>query len=163
MRLILQQHANALLRDFKHKPGEPPITFFLDEFPQLKRMESLLRLVDTGRGAGLRLWFFAQYLGQVRQAYDKQADGLIGACRVKSFLSPDAEAADYLKPHLGTTVNLFTGEKTALAEPHDLLGHAFADTILTLAGGPVKLAKRFAWATMADRILPPPSVPRLTF
>lgn len=163
VRLILQQHANALLRDFKHKPGEPPVTFFLDEFPQLKRMDSLMRMVDTGRGAGLRLWFFAQYLGQVRQAYDKQADGLIGSCRVKSFLSPDAEAADYLKPYLGTRRNLFSGETTPLAETHELLGQAFADTILTLAGGPLKLAKRFAWETMADRILPPPPVPRQRF
>ena len=86
VRLILQQHANALLKDFRHKPGEPPITFFLDEFPQLKRMDSIMRMMDTGRGAGLRLWFFAQYIGQVRQAYDKQADGLINACRVRSFI-----------------------------------------------------------------------------
>lgn len=161
VRLILQQHANALLRDFAFKKGEPPITFFLDEFPQLKRMDSIMRLVDTGRGAGVRLWFFAQYLGQIRQAYDKQADGLIGACKVRSFLSPDAEAAEFLKPYLGTTTNLFTGEKKPLAEPHELVGSAFADTILTLADGPAKLAKRFAWATMADRLLPPPSVPAL--
>lgn len=158
VRLMLQQHADALLKDFKHMPGTPPITFFLDEFPQLKRMESIMRMVDTGRGAGLRLWFFAQYLGQVRQAYDKQADGLIGACRVRSFLSPDAEAAEYIKPYLGTTSNLFTGEKVPLAEPHELLGGAFADTILTLSSGPAQLAKRFAWETMADRILPPPLV-----
>ena len=84
-------------------------------------MDSILRMVDTGRGAGLRLWFFAQYLGQVRQAYDRQADGLIGSCRVRSFLSPDTEAAEFLRPHLGTSTNLFTGEKTPLAEPHELL------------------------------------------
>ena len=161
VRLILQQHANALLRDFTYRKGEPPVTFFLDEFPQLKRMESILRLLDTGRGAGVRLWLFAQYLGQIRQAYDKQADGLIGACRVRSFLSPDAEAAESLKPYLGTTRNLFTGEKHPLAEPHELVGPAFADTILSLADGPYRLAKRFAFATMADRIRPPPIVPAL--
>lgn len=158
VRLMLQQHADALLRNFKHTPGTPPITFFLDEFPQLKRMDSIMRMVDTGRGAGLRLWFFAQYLGQVRHAYDKQADGLINSCRVRSFLSPDAEAAEFIRPYLGTTTNLFTGEKTPLAEPHELLGGAFADTILALATGPAQLAKRFAWATMADRVLPPPVV-----
>lgn len=91
--------------------------FFLDEFRRLKRMDSIMRLVDTGRGAGVRLWFFAQYLGQIRQAYDKQADGLIGACKVRSFLSPDAEAAEFLKPYLGTTHNLFTGEKKPLPSP----------------------------------------------
>jgi type IV secretion system protein VirD4 len=161
VRLMLQQHANALLKDFRHAPGTPPITFFLDEFPQLKRMESIMRMVDTGRGAGLRLWFFAQYLGQVRHTYDKQADGLINACRVRSFLSPDAEAAEFIKPYLGTATNLFTGEKTPLAEPHELLGGAYADKILTLSSGPALLEKRFAWATMADRILPPPVIPRV--
>lgn len=161
VRLILQQHANALLRDFTYRKGQPPITFFLDEFPQLKRMASVMRMVDTGRGAGLRLWFFAQYLGQVRQAYDKQADGLIGACKVRSFLSPDPDAAQFIKPYLGAATNLFTGEKTPLAETHDLLGSAFSDTILTLADGPYRFAKRYAWQTMAAKILPPPKVPVL--
>lgn len=161
VRLILQQHANALLRDFTHKPGTPPITFFLDEFPQLKRMESIMRMVDTGRGAGLRLWFFAQYLGQVRQAYDKQADGLIGACAVRSFLSPDAEAAEFLKPYLGTTTNLFSGEKRPLAETHELVGSEFRNTILSIADGPHRFDKRFAWQTLSNRMLPAPAVPAL--
>ncbi len=161
LRLILQQHANALLKDFRHKPGEPPITFFLDEFPQLKRMDSIMRMMDTGRGAGLRLWFFAQYLGQVRQAYDKQSDGLINACRVRSFFSPDAEAAEFIKPYLGTTTNLFTGEKTPLAQPHELVGQEFAERILALSNGPAKLAKRYAWQAWADRIKPPPVIPRI--
>ena len=160
LRLILQQHASALLKDFRPKPGEPPITFFLDEFPQLKRMDSIMRMMDTGRGAGLRLWFFAQYLGQVRQAYDKQADGLINACRVRSFFSPDAEAAEFIKPYLGTTTK-FSGEKTPLAEPHELVGHEFAERILALTGGPLRLAKRFAWQTLADRVKPPPAVPQV--
>ena len=49
------------------------------------------------------------------------------------------------------------GAGPAIAES----GPAFADTILTLADGPHRFAKQFAWATMADRIRPPPLVPAL--
>ena len=51
VRLIIQQHATLLLA---RKGGSSlPITFFLDEFPQLGNMESILRLIDVGRGARL--------------------------------------------------------------------------------------------------------------
>ena len=66
VRLVLQQHANLLLSSPRHA-GMPPITFFLDEFPQLGRMESIQRLLDVGRGAGLRLWLFAPVHGPAQR------------------------------------------------------------------------------------------------
>ena len=70
-----------------------------------------------------------------------------------------AEAAEFVKPYLGTTVNLFTGEKAPLVETHELVGADFDDKVLALADGPARLSKRFAWETMADRQIPPPVVP----
>ncbi len=162
VRLILQQHANLLLRTPRAKAA-PPITFFLDEFPQLGRMESIQRLLDVGRGAGLRLWLFAQYIGQLRDTYGRRADGLINACRVRSFMQPDNEAVEFLRPQLGTITHLFTGEKKPLAEAHDLMGSAFADSIIVTARGtdPLRLAKRYAYQDFAAPMArPAPQVAR---
>ncbi|ADP70667.1 TRAG family protein [Rhodomicrobium vannielii ATCC 17100] len=159
VRLIIQQHANLLLR---HTVGSRlPITFFLDEFPQLGNMASILRLLDVGRGAKLRLWLFAQYLGQLRDTYGKRADGLINACRVRSFMQPDNQAASFLAPQLGTVVHLFSGEKKPLAEPYELMGRAYADKIIVTARGhdPVLLDKRYAYRDFADEMaLSPPRI-----
>ncbi|MDX2264107.1 MAG: type IV secretory system conjugative DNA transfer family protein [Hyphomicrobiales bacterium] len=157
VRLILQQHANILLKT-PPTPGAPPVTFFLDEFPQLGRMESVQRLIDVGRGAALRLWLFAQYIGQLRDAYGRRADGLINACRVRCFMQPDNEAAEFLGPQLGHTAHLFSGERRPLAEPHALMGAAFADKIIVTARGhdPLQLHKCFAYEDMARLMAPPP-------
>ncbi len=162
VRLILQQHANLLLRTPRER-GAPPITFFLDEFPQLGRMESIQRLLDVGRGAGLRLWLFAQYIGQLRDTYGRRADGLINACRVRSFMQPDNEAVEFLRPQLGNVTHLFSGERKPLAEAHDLMGSAFADSIIVTARGtdPLRLAKRYAFQDLGPHMArPAPQVRR---
>ena len=157
VRLILQQHANLLLSSPRQR-GIPPITFFLDEFPQLGRMESIQRLLDVGRGAGLRLWLFAQYMGQLREAYDRRADGLINACRVRSFMQPDNEAVQFLRPQLGTTEHLFTGRSRPLAEDYQLMGQEYGDKIIVTARGhaPMLLSKRFAYQDLAAEVAEPP-------
>jgi type IV secretion system protein VirD4 len=156
VRLILQQHANLLLASPRGR-GMPPITFFLDEFPQLGRMESIQRLLDVGRGAGLRLWLFAQYMGQLREAYDRRADGLIQACRIRSFMQPDNEAVKFLGPQLGTVEHLFSGQRRALAEDYQLMGQQFADKIIVTARGhaPVLLTKRYAWRDLQQEMSEP--------
>jgi len=124
-------------------------------------MASILRLLDVGRGAKLRLWLFAQYLGQLRDTYGKRADGLINACRVRSFMQPDNQAASFLAPQLGTVVHLFSGEKKPLAEPYELMGRAYADKIIVTARGhdPVLLDKRYAYRDFADEMaLSPPRI-----
>ena len=159
LRLILQQHANALLKDFRHKPGEPPITFFLDEFPQLEA-HGLHHAHDGHRARGGIAALVLRPVPRPGAAGLRQAGRWSHQClRVRSFFAPDAEAAEFVKPYLGTTTNLFTGEKTPLAEPHELVGQEFAERILTLSTGPARLAKRFAWQTLADRIRPPPVIP----
>jgi type IV secretion system protein VirD4 len=153
VRLILQQHATMLLSSPRVR-GHPPVTFFLDEFPQLGRMESIQRLMDVGRGAGLRLWLFAQYIGQLHDEYQTRANGLIQACRVRCFMQPDNDAANMLMPQLGKVEHLFSGKDKPLAEPYQLMGRAFADKIIVTARGhePVLLGKRYAWQEMPEEM-----------
>lgn len=147
VRLLFSQHVKQLIGDFTRRPDEPPVTFFLDEMPQLGAMPGLSDIIDVGRGAGLRLWMFAQYLGQIRTIYGPKADGLINACALRCFMQPDLDAAKFIAPQLGTTRHMFTGEMRQLAEPHDLMGRAFGDKILALgrAEHPAQLTKRYAF------------------
>lgn len=147
VRVIFQQHVTALTKDFTRRPGEPPVTFFLDEMPQLGAMAGLSDIIDVGRGAGIRLWMFAQYLGQIRALYHQRADGLINACAVRCFMQPDLDAAQFIAPQLGHTSNVITGASQELAPVHDLMGRAFADSIVTLARGehPANLSKQMAY------------------
>jgi type IV secretion system protein VirD4 len=146
VRILFQQHAAALTIDFAAKPGALPVTFFLDEMPQLGNLAALNDILDVGRGAGLRLWLFAQYLGQIRDIYGPRANGLINACQVRCFMQPDNDATEFIAPALGKTRALFKGQDRPLAEPHDLIGHAYNDKIITLARGehPVVLSKLLA-------------------
>jgi type IV secretion system protein VirD4 len=163
VRIILQQHANLLLREFPPPGTQLPVTFFLDEFPQLGRMESIQRLLDVGRGAGLRLWLFAQYVGQLQEAYEKRADGLVNACRVRCFMQPDNDAVRLLTPQLGKVQHLFSGKEKPLAEEYELMGAAYADKIIVTARGhdPVLLGKRYAYHDLRREMeFPPPVVRR---
>ena len=163
VRLMLTQHSRILQRHAA-KPNELPITFFLDEMPQLGNFKSILEVQDVGRSAGLRLWMLAQSLGQLSEAFGRERyASVVNTCRVRSFVQPDSESANFIAPNLGQTHNLFTGERNPLAAPNELMGRAFIDKVIVTTRGdyPMALDKRMAWQTMADRMgIPPPHVPR---
>lgn len=161
VRLLLAQHSRAL-QAYAANPKEPPITFFLDEMPQLGNFESILEVQDVGRGAGLRLWMFAQTLGQLSAAFGRDRYlGVVDACRVRTFLQPEDEASKLISPALGEVRNLFSGEKRPLATPDELMGRAFHDkTIVTTRGDlPMFLNKKYAWQHYTN-LPPPPNIPK---
>lgn len=164
IRILFQQHANELIDGHAAKPDQLPITFFLDELPQLGAMSSLNDLLDLGRSAGLRLWLFGQYFGQFKKAYRELAKGIIGGCRVSSWMKPDDDAVDYIKPALGQTHSYYANERQPLAAENQLRGREFRDDIIVLSPGetPMRLTKVLAYAAMPDRMaLPAPPVPRV--
>ena len=164
VRLVFQQHVSQLTRSFNPKPTDLPITFFLDELPQLGHMASLAQLIEVGRGAGLRVWMFMQMVSQMKEAYKEKAQGLIEACHVRCYMSPDVELAKMIQPAIGKTDNLFTGKSKFLAEIHELTGAEFADDILTFGEGqhPARLGKLWTSNDKAlDALtrLPQPRIP----
>lgn len=162
LRLIFAQHVRILTRHLA-KPGEPPVTIFLDEMPQLGKFDDVMRLQDVGRGAGIRLWMFAQYLGQIRAAYGQnRAHGLLEANRIRCFLQPDSDTATVLQKTLGDVTNELTGERRPLATLAELTnGPQFTDKIITSVRGhrPIVLDKHEAWRKMGHLIKAPPVVP----
>lgn len=157
IRIMLIQHTRILMRR-QAAQGELPITFFLDEMPQLGNFESILELQDVGRGSGLRLWMFAQYIAQLEAAFGTKYQGVVDACRARSFLQPDMQLVKLIQPGLGSTRNPFTGETRKLAEDHDLVGRRYDDKVILTTRGdhPMALNKKYAWQTDKAKMLPPP-------
>lgn len=58
LRLLFFMHMR-ILKDQPMPHGDPPITFFMDEMPQLGNFAAIPNMQDTGRSAGLRLWMAA--------------------------------------------------------------------------------------------------------
>ncbi|WP_072387055.1 type IV secretory system conjugative DNA transfer family protein [Hyphomicrobium sp. CS1BSMeth3] len=161
VRLIFQTHIKVLSR-LKPSAGEPPITFFMDEMPRLGHFDAMLNMQDTGRKHGLRLWMLAQNVGQIIDAYGKQrGEGLIETCHVRMFMAPDQAAYDLVKPTLGETRDIITGETRPLVSLNDLAGRRYADQTLTITDGehPAMLDKILGDKVYSNRFMPPPSVP----
>ncbi|MFM9938686.1 MAG: type IV secretory system conjugative DNA transfer family protein [Hyphomicrobiaceae bacterium] len=162
IRLMVYQHFR-LLKDHAARADEPPVTFFLDEMPRLGNFTSLLDMQDVGRSAGLRLWMFAQSYGQLVQHYGAaRAPGIVDACRVRTFLQPQADEVKFILPALGEVRNVFTGEKTPLATKDQLMGHVFGDKMVVTTRGdrPLVLAPKFAHQSrsLSEAVKAPPNV-----
>lgn len=134
------------LKEDKSRWDLPPVTFFLDEFPQLGYMEEIEQMVALGRQPGLRLWFFAQSLGQIEQAYG-DANRLLDMLALQAYMSPTGALAEKLSKELGTMRDVFTGIERPLASPQDLAGPEYADKVIVLEGGrrPARLHKVMAF------------------
>ncbi|WP_414463320.1 type IV secretory system conjugative DNA transfer family protein [Hyphomicrobium sp. DY-1] len=164
IRAMLVQHSRTMQK-MQIKPGEKPITFFLDEMPQLGNFTSILELQDVGRSAGLRLWMFAQSLGQLSDAFGhNRYEGVVDACRVRCFMQPDNQAAKMIEPNLGRAKDLLSGADSPLAPAAELMGRPFKDKIIVTSRGelPMSLDKKYAWQTDKAMFLPPPTVKPLS-
>lgn len=133
------------LREDKPRWKGSPVTFFLDEFPQLGYMEEVEQMVALGRQAGLRLWFFAQSLGQISQSYG-DADRLLDMMAAKCFIAPTGSLAELVSRELGTTRDIFGDRDRQLASPQELAGPQYSDKVIVLAGGrkPIRLRRVLA-------------------
>lgn len=161
VRIILFQHLNVLLRQLIDPKKDPVITFFLDEMPTLGRFDVINTLQNVGRGSGLRLWMFAQYLGQLSDTFGSQlAGGMVGSARSRMYLQPDDETARELSRALGETRNIFTGENEPLVRPEALTGRGFADKtiITTRSGTPMLLVQKPTYKFEPHKMGNPPAV-----
>jgi type IV secretion system protein VirD4 len=74
--------------------NQPPVLFFLDEFPQLAYMQPIEDALLYIGSYGVKFWFFVQDLSQLQQHYDKTWRQFIANCAVRSFFGvSDIETA----------------------------------------------------------------------
>ena len=125
----------------------PPVTFFLDEFPQLGYMREIEQMLALGRAAGLRLWLFAQTIGQIKESY-RDADKILDMMALRAFIEPTGSLANDISKELGTTNDVFfSGGGRPIATAQELMGPAYVGKVIVLEGGraPARLNRIFAF------------------
>ncbi len=150
LRVFIAQHIRMLTAD---QPSESdrdkvlPILFLLDELPRLQEMPPVAEAIEIGASYGLRIWMFAQSLGQLQKAYPN-ADGMIGACAVRAYMNPSGEdkLSEKLSEQLGYVSTMADGTRKRMVEASELAGPDWEKSILVLASStrPARLKKNFA-------------------
>ena len=147
LRVFIGQHIRALTGGEVPPHGAPPILFMLDELPRLKNMPPIDEALNIGRKYGLRLWMFAQSVGQFETAYDN-AQGMLSACAVRIFMNTTGAdgLADKLSEELGYVESLHDNSRRKLVEAAELAGPAYEgwQIVMPNGGRPALASKDFA-------------------
>lgn len=148
LRVFIGQHIRMLTGGAVPRVGAPPILIMLDELPRLRNMPPVDEALNIGRKYGLRLWLFAQSVGQLQTAYDN-ADGMLGSCAVRIFMNPSGAdgLAEKISEELGYAESLHDNSRRRLVEAADLAGPTYRDRQIVIASGakPVIVSKDFAY------------------
>lgn len=137
IRMILGVHYRELTKKLPQKE-DAPILFLLDEMPQLGYMKVIEKMLDVGRGYGLKLWVFAQNKGQIEKAYG-DANGFLSKCAQRAYMNPAGADADNLAQSLsdllGMRKELRTGQKEPNVDPWELSGPDYEDKVIVISRG----------------------------
>jgi type IV secretion system protein VirD4 len=148
LRVFIGQHIRVLTGGDVPARDAAPILFLLDELPRLRYMAPVDEALNIGRKYGLRLWMFAQSVGQLKTAYEN-ADGMLGACAVRIYMNPSGAdgLADRLSEELGYIDSINDNSRRLLVDAVELSGPAYRDLQLVFGVGskPAKVRKVYAW------------------
>jgi type IV secretion system protein VirD4 len=151
LRVFIAQHIRMLTSELPPH-GSAPILFLLDELPRLRQMPPVEEALEIGRQYGIRLWMFAQSLGQLENAYPN-AEGMTGSCAVRMFMNPSLhdDTAQKLSDQIGMQEGLLDGTRQKIVEAPALAGPDYKDYVIVMASGfkPFRLRKSFAHADPA--------------
>lgn len=156
LRVVIAQHIRALTSELPPH-GSAPILFVLDELPRLRHMQPVEEALEVGRQYGIKLWMFAQSVGQMKTAYP-QGEGMIGNCAVRTFMNPSLQ--DGTAAMLAEQIGYRTGEEhggkdkvakgdTLVVEPSQLAGVDYKELQIVMGVGskPAKVRKMYAHAS----------------
>jgi type IV secretion system protein VirD4 len=147
LRVFIGQHIRMLCDELPPR-GSTPILFLLDELPRLRQMPPVEEAIEIGASYGLRLWMFAQSMGQMEKAYPNAA-GMIGSCAVRIFMNPTGAdgLTEKLSEELGYRESALDGSRQRLVEAADLAGPGYREYQIVMGSGakPAKVRKAYAW------------------
>jgi len=89
--------------DYKErKPYAPGFWFFLDEFPQLGKMEQVKTLLEVGRSKGIRVVMGLQSISQLKEIYNQDAaNTIMGLPQTYIYASLDNNSAKFISEMSG--------------------------------------------------------------
>ena len=134
LRVFIAQHIRSLTSTKVPEYGVHPILFILDELPRLRHMPPIEEALEIGRQYGLKLWLFAQSLGQLKEAYHN-ADGMIGGCAIRMFMNPSLHdrTAQKISDDIGFQESVIDGTRVKIIEPNVLAGPDYKDLVIVMA------------------------------
>jgi type IV secretion system protein VirD4 len=148
LRVFIAQHIRSLTSTKVPAHGVQPILFILDELPRLRHMPPVEEALEIGRQYGIKLWLFAQSLGQLKEAYPN-ADGMIGGCAIRMFMNPSLhdETAQKVSDDIGFMDSVIDGTRVKIVEPNVLSGADYKDLVIVMAvnARAARLRKYFAY------------------
>jgi type IV secretion system protein VirD4 len=149
LRVFIAQHIRSLTSTKVPEYGVHPILFILDELPRLRHMPPIEEALEIGRQYGLKLWLFAQSLGQLKEAYHN-ADGMIGGCAIRMFMNPSLHdrTAQKVSDDIGFQESVIDGTRVKVVEANVLAGPDYKDLVIVMAANAraARLRKYFAYA-----------------
>jgi type IV secretion system protein VirD4 len=93
----------SALRELMQAPKGERVTFILDEFAQLRRMESLETAIALSAGYGIRLWPVLQDIHQLKEHYPQSWETFLANAGVQQwFGARDMTTAEYISNRCGT-------------------------------------------------------------
>jgi type IV secretion system protein VirD4 len=156
LRVFIAQHIRTLESQLPPRDA-PPILFLLDELPRLRHMPPVEEALEVGRQYGIRLWMFAQSLGQLEAAYEN-AEGMVGSCVLRMYMNPSLHdgTAQKISDDIGMQDGVLDSTRQKIVEAPALAGPDYKDYVIVMASGfrPFRVKKRFAYedATVASRM-----------
>lgn len=131
LRLFLGLAVTAMTRNPK-KPDQD-VLFLVDEFPSLGRMKPLEKGLAYLAGYGVKLWLFAQDIGQLESVYDTYASrSMIANTTLQVFGNTDYPTLELISKMLGNrTVAVSSrskGRKSFLLPDYDRFNHSGGET-----------------------------------
>jgi len=148
LRVFIAQHIRSLTSTTVPAHGVHPILFMLDELPRLRHMPPVEEALETGRQYGIKLWLFAQSLGQLKNAYPN-AEGMIGGCAIRMFMNPSLhdETAKKVSDDIGFVDSVIDATRVKIVEPNVLAGPDYKDVVIVMAANAraARLRKYFAY------------------
>lgn len=151
LRVFIAQHIRMLTGKRlteTDRAKQLPILFMLDELPRLKHMPPVEEAIEIGAAFGLRIWMFAQSMGQLQQSYPN-AEGMVGNCAVRVYMNPGGadELAEKLSKELGEVQGMNDSHPRRLVPAVELAGPKWANDQLVLASmtRPARVRRNFAY------------------
>jgi type IV secretion system protein VirD4 len=148
LRVFIAQHIRSLTSTVVPAHGVQPILFILDELPRLRHMPPVEEALEIGRQYGIKLWLFAQSLGQLKTAYPN-AEGMIGGCAIRMFMNPSLHdgTAQKVSDDIGLRISVIDGTRVKVVEPNVLAGPDYKDVVIVMAANAraARLRKYFAY------------------
>ncbi|APF36424.1 hypothetical protein BOQ54_03095 [Chelatococcus daeguensis] len=125
---------NAADKELHPKFLNYPITFFLDEMPQLGYMGIIENAVAITRSYKIRMWLFTQDIAQLKEVYPKW-ESLIANCRCQIYFRPnDTATAAHVSARLGRKRDIW-GKEDWVASPQQLMGTEFWEDCVMFQDG----------------------------